>query len=158
MKPYVSALIDTYNHGRFIEDAVESVLAQDFPASEMEILVVDDGSTDDTAEQVRKFGSRVRYLYKSNGGQASAFNFGIPQTQGEIVAFLDGDAQRLGHLLALLAPEIARRDEDGRDHREERDGDEHPFHYLSPLQVDGRERPSLTLRDPAPRPQMHQRG
>ena len=91
MTPRVTALIDTYNHERFIAQAIESVLAQDFPASEMEILVVDDGSTDDTAERVRKFGSRVRYLHKPNGGQASAFNFGIPQSQGEIVAFLDGD-------------------------------------------------------------------
>lgn len=90
-RPYVSALIDTYNHGRFIEQAIASVLAQDLPASEMEILVVDDGSTDDTAARVKRFGDRVRYLYKPNGGQASAFNFSIPQSRGEIVAFLDGD-------------------------------------------------------------------
>src|SRR4029077_10245296 len=91
MKPSVSVLIDTYNHERFIEEAIASVLAQDFPASEMEILVIDDGSTDRTPEIVQKFAPRVRYLRKENGGQASAFNFGIPQAQGEIVAFLDGD-------------------------------------------------------------------
>jgi glycosyltransferase involved in cell wall biosynthesis len=90
-KPIVTVLIDTYNHERFIEEAIVSVLDQGFPASDMEILVVDDGSTDRTAEIVRKFGSRVCYLHKQNGGQASAFNFGIPQAQGEIVAFLDGD-------------------------------------------------------------------
>jgi hypothetical protein len=90
-RPAVTALIDTYNHERFIEKAIVSVLEQDFPAAEMEILVVDDGSTDRTPEIVQKFASRVRYLRKDNGGQASAFNFGIARAQGEIAAFLDGD-------------------------------------------------------------------
>jgi glycosyltransferase involved in cell wall biosynthesis len=89
--PTVTALIDTYNHERFIEQAIVSVLEQDFPASEMEVLVVDDGSTDRTPEIVRKFAPRVKYLRKENGGQASAFNFGIPQAHGEFIAFLDGD-------------------------------------------------------------------
>ena len=75
--PFVSVLIDTYNHERFIEQAIVSVLEQDFPSSQMEIIVVDDGSTDRTAEIVRKFESRVRLLRKPNGGQASAFNTGI---------------------------------------------------------------------------------
>src|SRR5258708_19705620 len=89
--PFVSVLIDTYNHERFIEEAIQSVLSQDFPASEREILVVDDGSTDRTPEILRKFASQIRILRKPNGGQASAFNLGIPQCRGEIVAFLDGD-------------------------------------------------------------------
>lgn len=90
-KPFVSVLIDTYNHERFIEQAIVSVLEQDFPASDREIIVVDDGSTDRTPEIVRKFEPRVRLLRKENGGQASAFNAGIPECKGEIVAFLDGD-------------------------------------------------------------------
>jgi hypothetical protein len=90
-KPYVTALIDTYNHAAFIEKAITSVLEQDFTASDMEIIVVDDGSTDATPEIVRKFEPRVRVLRKSNGGQASAFNAGVPETRGEIVCFLDGD-------------------------------------------------------------------
>jgi glycosyltransferase involved in cell wall biosynthesis len=89
--PLVTVLIDTYNHERFIEEAILSVLAQDFPAGDMEILVVDDGSTDRTPELVRKFEPRVRLLRKTNGGQASAFNAGISEARGEIVAFLDGD-------------------------------------------------------------------
>ena len=89
--PSVTVLIDTFNHERFIEEAIVSVLEQDFPAAEMEIMVVDDGSTDSTPEVVRKFAPRVRYVRKENGGQASAFNFGIPLAQGEIIAFLDGD-------------------------------------------------------------------
>ena len=90
-RPAVTALIDTCNHERFIEDAIVSVLEQDFPSSDMEILVVDDGSTDRTPEIVRKFTPQVRYLRKDNGGQATAFNFAIPEAQGEVVAFLDGD-------------------------------------------------------------------
>src|SRR5271169_490213 len=90
-KPFVSVLIDTYNHERFIEQAIVSVLEQDFPVSEREIIVVDDGSTDRTPEIVKKFEPRVRLLRKENGGQASAFNAGIPECKGEIVAFLDGD-------------------------------------------------------------------
>lgn len=89
--PTVTALIDTYNYGRFVEEAIESVLAQDFPADRLEILVVDDGSTDDTRERVAKYAGRVKYLYKPNGGQASAFNFGLATAQGDIVAFLDAD-------------------------------------------------------------------
>ena len=91
MKPAVTVLIDTYNHERFIGEAIVSVLEQDFPSSEMEILIVDDGSTDRTPEIVCKFGPRVRLIRKSNGGQASAFNAGIPQANGEFIAFLDGD-------------------------------------------------------------------
>ena len=90
-KPFVTVLIDTYNHQCFIEDAINSVLNQNFSASETEILVVDDGSTDDTSQIVRKFVPRVRLLRKANGGQASAFNAAIPEARGEIVAFLDGD-------------------------------------------------------------------
>jgi len=88
---FVSVLIDTYNHERFIEEAVSSVLAQDFPAADREIIVVDDGSTDRTSEQLRRFAAEVRVLRKANGGQASAFNAGIPECRGELVAFLDGD-------------------------------------------------------------------
>jgi hypothetical protein len=90
-KPFVSVLIDTYNHERFIEQAIASVLEQDFPATDREIIVMDDGSTDRTPEIVKKFEPRVRLLRKENGGQASALNIGIPECKGEIVAFLDGD-------------------------------------------------------------------
>jgi hypothetical protein len=88
---FSSVLIDTYNHEQFIEQAIVSVLEQDFPASEREIIVLDDGSTDLTPKIVKKFEPRVRLLRKKNGGQASAFNAGIPECRGEIIAFLDGD-------------------------------------------------------------------
>jgi glycosyltransferase involved in cell wall biosynthesis len=90
-QPYITTLIDTYNHECFIEQAIVSVLEQDFPSSEHEIIVVDDGSLDATRDLIRKFEPKVRLLCKPNGGQASAFNEGIPECRGEIVAFLDGD-------------------------------------------------------------------
>jgi glycosyltransferase involved in cell wall biosynthesis len=90
-RPYISVLVDTYNHERFIENALVSVLEQGVSEAENEIIVVDDGSTDQTPEIVRKFAPRVRLIRKANGGQASAFNAGIPECAGEIIAFLDGD-------------------------------------------------------------------
>jgi glycosyltransferase involved in cell wall biosynthesis len=89
--PLVTVLIDTYNYGQYVEEAVESALAQEFPREQREILVVDDGSTDDTAERLKKYGNAIRYLRKSNGGQASAFNFGFAEARGEIIATLDAD-------------------------------------------------------------------
>lgn len=91
MKPRVTVLIDTYNHERYIEQALVSAIEQDFPTDECEILVVDDGSTDWTPQIVGKFAPRVKLLRKKNGGQASAFNAAIPEARGELVAFLDGD-------------------------------------------------------------------
>jgi glycosyltransferase involved in cell wall biosynthesis len=105
--PLITALIDTYNHERFIERAIVSVLEQDVPRDGLEILVVDDGSTDHTAEIVAKFAPRVRLLRKQNGGQASAFNLGVPEARGEYVALLDGDdwwaPNKLGIVLETFA-------------------------------------------------------
>jgi hypothetical protein len=106
-KVFVSVLIDTYNHEPFIEEAVRSVLTQDFPASDREILVVDDGSTDRTPEILQKFASQVRIFRKPNGGQASAFNHGIPHCRGDLICFLDGDdwwvQEKLRRVAALMA-------------------------------------------------------
>lgn len=89
--PRTTVLIDTYNHEKFIERAIRSVLDQDMPMDDVEILVVDDGSTDRTPEIVRQFEPRVRLICKGNGGQATAFNLGFSQSRGEIIATLDGD-------------------------------------------------------------------
>ena len=111
--PLISILIDTYNHERYIEQAIVSVLEQDFPADQLEIVVVDDGSTDGTPSVIEKFPPRVRYIRKTNGGQASAFNAGIANLHGPIVAFLDGDDWWAKQKLSVVAdafeanPEVA---------------------------------------------------
>jgi glycosyltransferase involved in cell wall biosynthesis len=84
-------IINSFNYAQYIEEAIDSVLSQDFPRDQMEILVVDDGSTDDTEVRVRKYGSRLKYLYKPNGGQASALNLGFDNAQGQIILLLDAD-------------------------------------------------------------------
>lgn len=91
MKPTVTALVDTFNHERYIEQALVSVLEQGLSAAELEIVVVDDGSTDRTPDIIQKFLPRVKYLRKKNGGQASAFNTAFPEISGQMVAILDGD-------------------------------------------------------------------
>ena len=91
MRPLVTALVDTYNHERYIEQTLASVLEQGLSPAELEIVVVDDGSTDKTPEIIRKFVPRVKHVRKKNGGQASAFNAGFAESHGEIVATLDGD-------------------------------------------------------------------
>ena len=100
--PLFTVLIDTFNYGRYIEEAVRSVLEQDFPAEQVEILVVDDGSTDDTEQRLQKFGDAIRYLKKPNGGQASAFNFGWPHARGEFIALLDADDVWLPNKLSSM--------------------------------------------------------
>ena len=90
-QPLITVLVIAYNYGRFIEAAIDSVLAQDFPIDRVEIIVVDDGSTDDTGERVRKYGEKIRYHRKENGGQASALNFGMTKASGEIITLLDAD-------------------------------------------------------------------
>ena len=87
----VSVVINTYNYGNYVGQAIESVLEQDFPASEREIIVIDDGSTDDTADRVTKYGREITYLRKQNGGQASAFNAGVAVARGAIICLLDAD-------------------------------------------------------------------
>lgn len=85
----VSAIIPTYNYGRFVCEAVDSALAQSYPS--MEVIVVDDGSTDDTRQRLADYGSRIRYVWQSNSGLSAARNTGIREARGDWVAFLDAD-------------------------------------------------------------------
>ncbi len=78
-----------FNAARFIGEALESVLAQTW--SNLELIVVDDGSDDETATIVRSFGGRVRYIYQENAQQAAARNNGILRSSGEVLAFIDAD-------------------------------------------------------------------
>jgi glycosyltransferase involved in cell wall biosynthesis len=85
----ISAVIPAYNYGRYLGRAIESVLAQTRPVDE--VIVIDDGSTDDTAAVAASFGQRVRYIYKENRGLSAARNTGIRAAQGDWLAFLDAD-------------------------------------------------------------------
>ena len=88
--PKVSAIIPTYNRSSLIKDTICSVLAQ--TETDLEVLVVDDGSTDDTRSVIKGLNDeRVIYFYKTNGGPASARNFGLSKANGEYIAFLDSD-------------------------------------------------------------------
>ena len=86
-KPLVSIVIDNFNYGRFLGAAIDSALAQTYP--HVELIVVDDGSTDDSREVISSYGDRVSAVFKPNGGHASAFNAGFRASHGCIVMFLD---------------------------------------------------------------------
>jgi glycosyltransferase involved in cell wall biosynthesis len=112
MRPTVSAVITTYNYGRFLPAAIESVLAQTLPPDE--IIVVDDGSTDDTREVVAPYIKRgVRYVYKENDGGSSARNAGILASTCDLVAFLDADDRWVPHKLERQVAEMVRHPEVG---------------------------------------------
>jgi GT2 family glycosyltransferase len=87
--PVVSVIIPTFNRWPLVGEAVESVFAQSY--SDFELIVVDDGSTDETQQELAKFRSRLRLFVKARGGVAAARNFGVSRAAGRYVAFLDSD-------------------------------------------------------------------
>ena len=105
MPALVSAVIPTYNRSRDLRIAIGTALDQTYPADAIEIIVVDDGSIDDTAEVVKRdFGERVRYLRKPNGGVSSARNHGMAASRGAFIALLDSDDEwRPRHVEAQVA-------------------------------------------------------
>lgn len=85
----ISCIIPVFNGARYLREAVESILVQTYWP--IEIIVVDDGSTDSTAEVVRNYSDQVRYVWQPNGGPSAARNQGVSAAQGAFVAFLDQD-------------------------------------------------------------------
>lgn len=89
MIPLVSVIIPNFNGAKFLSPSIFSALSQDYP--NIEVIVVDDGSTDDSIMILKEFGSKIRILQQSNSGAAAARNLGIRNASGEYLAFLDSD-------------------------------------------------------------------
>lgn len=88
-EPSISVVIPAYNAGRFINAAIDSVLQQTVPP--LEIIVIDDGSTDDTCERLLIYGQQIRYYFQNNAGIGAARNTGICAADGDWIALLDAD-------------------------------------------------------------------
>ncbi|HEY9156568.1 glycosyltransferase family 2 protein [Candidatus Binatus sp.] len=99
-RPLVSILVINYNYGRFLRSAVDSALAQTYP--NVEVIAVDDGSTDASRDVIESYGSRISSVFKRNGGHGSALNAGFTASRGELVIFLDADDE----LLPTAAAEV----------------------------------------------------
>lgn len=85
----ISVIIPTYNAANYLPEAIESVLSQKYP--NIEIIIIDDGSTDNTVDVLKPYSDKIVYHYQDNGGPAAARNYGLQIAQGEIMAFLDAD-------------------------------------------------------------------
>jgi len=107
---WVSIIINNYNYARFLSAAIDSALAQTWHP--LEVVVVDDGSTDDSWSVIQRYGSRVRAIRQANGGQGAAYNADFAASRGQWVLFLDADdlldADALQRMMALAEAEVAK--------------------------------------------------
>jgi glycosyltransferase involved in cell wall biosynthesis len=104
--PPVSVIIPTYNRCRHLSGAMDSVLSQDYP--DLELLIIDDGSTDSTPELLAGYGSSIRVITQENRGASAARNAGIRTARHDLLAFLDSDDQFAPGKLALQAEAMTR--------------------------------------------------
>lgn len=109
--PLVSAIIATYNRAQIVGEAIESILGQTY--SRIELIIVDDGSTDDTQAKLKRYGDRIRVIYQDNAGPAAAWNKGISESRGQIITFLGSDdiwlptfVERQVSLLQRVGPSV----------------------------------------------------
>src|SRR5688572_8077056 len=84
-----SVIVSSYNYAHYLRQAVDSALAQ--VGDPPEVIVVDDGSTDDSRSIIQSYGARITPVFKDNGGQASSLNAGLAVSHGDIILFLDSD-------------------------------------------------------------------
>lgn len=108
--PLVSIIVNNYNYERFLSEAVDSALNQTY--SNLEVIVVDDGSTDNSHAIIVGYGDRIISILQPNGKQAAAFNSGFAKSQGDIIIFLDSDDYLMPHaverIVAVWKPTLAK--------------------------------------------------
>jgi glycosyltransferase involved in cell wall biosynthesis len=105
--PGITVVVPTLNQGRFIDDAIRSVLDQNYP--NVEIAVVDGGSTDDTIERLRRYGDRIAWSSEKDEGQAHAIEKGFAQARKEWLTWLNSDDVQCNGALSAVADAISRR-------------------------------------------------
>jgi glycosyltransferase involved in cell wall biosynthesis len=110
VKPLVSIIINNYNYDRFLAEAIDSALNQTY--QNIQVIVVDDGSTDKSREIIASYGDRIISLYQENGKQGKAFNNGFANSKGDIIIFLDSDdflfPQAVEKIMAVWKPNLAK--------------------------------------------------
>jgi glycosyltransferase involved in cell wall biosynthesis len=87
--PLVSIVVPSYNHGRYLEEAIDSILAQDYP--HVELIVIDDGSTDNSREILTGYGKQFHWEFQENQGQVATLNRGWSMSKGDIIGYLSAD-------------------------------------------------------------------
>jgi glycosyltransferase involved in cell wall biosynthesis len=105
LKPLVTAAITTYNRAAFLSSAIDSVFAQTWEG-DLDVLVVDDGSTDETPQVLERYGDRIRVVRQNNLGRSEARNTAVREAAGTYISFLDSDDQWLPDKLARQVPVI----------------------------------------------------
>lgn len=105
--PLVSIIVPCYNQGQYLGEALDCVLAQTY--SNWEVIIVDDGSTDNSAEVAKAYiakDSRIHYFHQSNAGPSAARNYGVRESKGEHIQFLDGDDKLSARCFELAVKHI----------------------------------------------------
>ena len=109
-QPFVSIIINNYNYDRFLSEAIDSALNQTY--SNVEVIVVDDGSIDNSREIIASYGDRIIPILQPNGKQAAAFNSGFARSKGDVIIFLDSDDYLFPHtveqIVSIWQPELAK--------------------------------------------------
>ena len=109
-QPLCSIIINNYNYDRFLAEAIDSALNQTYPHTE--VIVVDDGSTDNSRQIIARYENRIIPILQPNGKQAAAFNSGFVKSKGDIIIFLDSDdylfPQAVIKIVAVWKPELAK--------------------------------------------------
>lgn len=105
----ISCIVPVYNGERYLKPTLDSILTQTYRS--LEVIVVDDGSTDSTAHIVESYGAQIRYVYQPNAGPAAARNLGLGLVHGEYVAFLDADDLWVPHKLQVQLARFEARSE-----------------------------------------------